>query len=228
MKKNMMMRLASVLLIAVLMSTCAISGTFAKYVTSDEGTDSARVAKFGVVIDAKGSTFAGEYATDDNDVKGTIAKSVVTSGDMKNLVAPGTKGDMVAMTISGIPEVAVNVKFEATLTLTDWVVDGKEYCPIIFTVNGATYGMNFTTATNKYDTVAALEDAVEAAILAYSANYAPHTDLAVETTVGTPDVSWAWPFSTSTENDEKDTVLGDADKAATIELTIKTTVTQIN
>ena len=47
MKKNTMMRLASVLLIAVLMSTCAISGTFAKYVTSDSSSDSARVARWG-------------------------------------------------------------------------------------------------------------------------------------------------------------------------------------
>ena len=47
MRKNKMMRLASALLVAVLLSTCAISGTFAKYVTSSTGTDKARVAYWG-------------------------------------------------------------------------------------------------------------------------------------------------------------------------------------
>ena len=43
MKKNKMMRLASFLLIAVLLTTSVISGTFAKYVTTDAQWDSARV-----------------------------------------------------------------------------------------------------------------------------------------------------------------------------------------
>ncbi len=47
MRKNKMMRLASALLVAVLLTTCAISGTFAKYVTEAYGTDQARVAKWG-------------------------------------------------------------------------------------------------------------------------------------------------------------------------------------
>ena len=47
MKKNRMMRLASVLLVCVLLTTSVISGTFAKYVTSVESTDEARVANWG-------------------------------------------------------------------------------------------------------------------------------------------------------------------------------------
>ena len=38
MKKNTMMRIASVLLVAVLLSTCAISGTFAKYTSQYTGS----------------------------------------------------------------------------------------------------------------------------------------------------------------------------------------------
>ena len=53
MKKNKIMRIASVLLVAVLMSTCAISGTFAKYVTEGSSDDTARVAKWGVTISGK-------------------------------------------------------------------------------------------------------------------------------------------------------------------------------
>ena len=57
MKKNKMMRIASVLLVAVLLSTCAISGTFAKYVTTDSGSDSARVAKFAFTVSENGTDF---------------------------------------------------------------------------------------------------------------------------------------------------------------------------
>ena len=45
MKKNRMMRVASALLVAVLLTTCAISGTFAKYITAEDATDSAAQAK---------------------------------------------------------------------------------------------------------------------------------------------------------------------------------------
>lgn len=48
MKKNKFMRIASVLLIVTLLSTSVISGTFAKYTTEAEGSDSATVAKWGV------------------------------------------------------------------------------------------------------------------------------------------------------------------------------------
>ena len=50
MKKNKMMRLASCLLVLVMLSTSMISGTFAKYVTTGSAEDTARVAKFGVDI----------------------------------------------------------------------------------------------------------------------------------------------------------------------------------
>ena len=57
MKKNTMMRIASVLMVAVLLSTCAISSTFAKYVSSDSATDTARIAKWGVEVTATGNAF---------------------------------------------------------------------------------------------------------------------------------------------------------------------------
>ena len=47
MKKNRMMRLASILLVCVLLTTSVISGTFAKYTTSQDASDSARVAHWG-------------------------------------------------------------------------------------------------------------------------------------------------------------------------------------
>ena len=228
MKKNKMMRIASVLLVAVLLTTCTISGTFAKYITKKESTDTARVAKFGVdlVVTVDGA-FATEYdattaATDEHGV--AIAKTVVASStDQDNLVAPGTNGDLMASaTIQGIPEVAVNVKQEATLVLTGWEVNGTYYCPLVITVDGVDkfYGMDYTSATEFIaDVVAALNSDV---------NYAPNTDLAE-----THSVTWAWAFegTDGKQTDELDTALGDyAAKTGDIEIsfTYKVTVTQID
>lgn len=227
MKKNKIMRVAAVLLVAVILTTCAISGTFAKYVTSTPGSDSARVAKFGVNVVATGTTFANEYATDDLGVVGVIAKSVVSTEDV---VAPGTGGSMAAFTLSGTPEVAVNVAFTGTLVLGDKWVDSNDdyYCPIEITV-GDTGGISSTTFKGTdYTSAADFENAVNAEIANYSKNYAANTtDLS---TIGAdaPAISWKWPFA---GDDVKDTYLGDqaaAGNAATISLSVTATVTQID
>lgn len=57
-KTGKTMRVAGLLLALVLVTSCFVGGTFAKYVTSGTGTDSARVAKFGVEITANGTMFA--------------------------------------------------------------------------------------------------------------------------------------------------------------------------
>ena len=213
MRKNKMMRTASGLLVATLLTTSVISGTFAKYTTTASGEDSARVAKFGVEITANGSMFADDYVTDDSHVSGTITKSVITSGAAGDaVVAPGTKGDLVNATIKGKPEVAVRVAYEPTLTLTGWKAeDNTEYCPIVFTVGTETYGLTGmkdatgATVTNASTTIAELKTAVEGAIKAYSKNYEPNTDLS-GINADYVSVSWNWAFD---NNDVKDTYLGD-------------------
>ena len=227
MKKNKMMRIASVLLVAVLLTTCAISGTFAKYITEKESTDTARVAKFGVDLAV---TVDGAFATEyDADTTATdklgvaIAKTVVASStDSDNLVAPGTNGDLMASaTIEGTPEVAVNVKQEATLVLTGWEVEGTYYCPLVITVDGAKfYGMDYTSAA---EFIAAVE-----AVLDSNVNYEPNTDL-----TESHSVTWEWAFegTDGKQTDVKDTALGDyAAKTGDIEIsfTYKVTVTQID
>ena len=227
MKKNRMMRVASALMVAVLLTTCAISGTFAKYITEKESTDTARVAKFGVdlAVTVDGA-FATEYDADTtaNDEHGVaIAKTVVaSSADQDNLVAPGTNGDLMASaTIQGTPEVAVNVKQEATLVLTNWAVEGTYYCPLVITVDGAKfYGMDYTSAA---EFIAAVEAALDSDV-----NYEPNTDL-----TESHSVTWEWAFegTDGKQTDVKDTALGDyAAKTDDIEIsfTYKVTVTQID
>ena len=128
MKKNKMMRVASALLVAVLMTTSVISGTFAKYVTTDSATDSARVAKWGVTVLASGTLFGqeyNEYATDDttysetatsNQISATASTSVsLEDNGTGNIVAPGTKNTTgMTLSIKGTPEVATKVTVSST------------------------------------------------------------------------------------------------------------------
>ena len=79
MKKNTMMRIASCLLIAVLMTTCVISGTFAKYTTESTGNDDARVAHWG---------FEAPTSLDFDLFKNSYTN--VLGEDDADVVAPGT------------------------------------------------------------------------------------------------------------------------------------------
>lgn len=225
-KKINFLRAGALTMVLALGTTCFMSGTLAKYVTSGEGSDSARVAKFGVKITATGETFAKEYAKKDNSF--TLAASTVVSSDNTDLVAPGTNGNMASMTLTGTPEVAVRVSYEIPEGVTmfsGWEVNGAYYCPIVITVEGTEInGLD-------YDSETEFQTAVANAIKGYSKDYAAGEDLA-----GVKDdslaISWAWPFESENNiNDEKDTALGDAaaaGNAATINLTVKTTVTQID
>ena len=234
-KKNVLMRSAGLLLVLVLVTSCFVGSTFAKYTVGGRGDDTARVAKFGVTITANGSTFATEYKTDTDNIVGTIANSVVSSGKDK-LVAPGTSGNMTSMTISGTPEVAVNVQYAATLTLSDnWKLeDGKTfYCPLQIKVN--TGNGNEVYCGLDYASADLFAQAVQNAINGASAKYPANTDLSGAVT---PTVSWTWAYEGDNSPDHKvaqtdknDTYLGDQaakGNAASIQLTVQTTVTQID
>ena len=105
MKKNKMMRLASVLLVAVLLSTSVISGTFAKYTTQDSASDVARVAKWGVELQVVGNLYGDSYA--DTIVLDNADNITVQSVDKAtDLVAPGTKNpNGFTFSLKGKPEV---------------------------------------------------------------------------------------------------------------------------
>ena len=241
MMKNRAMRMAMGTGAAVLLTMGVISGSFAKYITSGNGTDSARAAKFGVMVTANGNMFASEYETDDKNSAGAIANSVISSGGTDDhVIAPGTKGELLNAAITGKPEVAVKVSYEPTLELNGWeYVDddstSSEYFPIIFKVGDKRYGMKGikdstgAAIANGSSSIAELKTAVENAIKGYSKNYAANTDLSGIGADGFVNVSWEWAYNGN--SDEKDTYLGDqaaANKASTVELSMKTTVTQID
>ena len=116
MKKNNVMRVFSLLLALTLISVCAISGTFAKYVTKVEGEDQARVAKWGVVLTVDGKNFADKYVATDEGYLDAGGEYSVVSIDGKAVVAPGTPdaddGLGMTATVKGTPEVATRYTLE--------------------------------------------------------------------------------------------------------------------
>lgn len=211
MKNNKMMRVASALLVAVLLTTCVISGTFAKYTTSASGSDTARVAKWGVNVTVAGTTFATSYGT------------TATSSSTTKIVAPGTSGSMAAVALSGTPEVSVQVSYSATLTLENWSINGSYYCPIIIKVGTDEIDGRIFTSTSEF------KAAVENKIAEHTQSYGPNTDLSTVTGHNL-QITWEWPFEGN--NDVNDTALGNAaangTAVPTISLEVSCTVTQID
>ena len=159
MKKNKMMRLASAMMVMSLMTTSVISGTFAKYVTEDGATDKARVAKWGITVQAGGNLFGTDYAantdtvnTPDSIMAGTSTS--VSSSDTDNIVAPGTKNEKgYKIAINGTPEVAYEVTavVDANLATTD--VDAVEEIYLKAGTYGVMVkadGLNAATDMSKY------------------------------------------------------------------------------
>lgn len=221
MRKNKMMRIASVLLVAVLLTTCAISGTFAKYVTTASGTNSARVAKWGVMITGMGdSLFSNTYA---KDTATSIDNTVVAT---EKVVAPGTKNESgVTFSLTGTPEVAVKIDIKVTASdgtsapidvvlpehtgYTDYTQApytgtfdvAADYHPVVFTLKD---GSNVL----KSGTLAEIKSYLEAG----SKEYDPRTDLSKifsTSGTGTYTLTWAWAFDNAEHtNDKADTYLG--------------------
>ena len=107
---KIMMITVSVLLSLVLITSSVVSGTLAKYTTTGESSDSARVAKWGITV-TSGTELSKSY-----EKNGTV---VVESSDEINLIAPGTSGCLAWFTVSGTPEVKYNVDFNGAIEIGD-------------------------------------------------------------------------------------------------------------
>ncbi len=211
MKKNIWMRIAAFVMVLTMISTCAVGGTFAKYVTAGEGADNARVAKWGIVISTEGDgVFAEEY-------DGTVETSVAG----EKLVAPGTRGTEFTATVSGKPE--VDAMFHLALenckevilpagTYTDYThlgADGQysdtftldeDYMPVILHLNINLGGRNIPLSGHLTEIEAMLNRLGDGDGL--NATLEANTEIPAGSTI---TLSWEWPFE---QNDAADTFLG--------------------
>ena len=200
MKKNTMMRVASALLVAVLLTTCAISGTFAKYVSSAETSDTARVARWGWgSTDIQIDLFDGEY-------DGTVDSE---NGD--NVIAPGTSktGTLSWVAADSFkPEVDYELTFAVDATIPADIEAELDW----------TLSLDGGSTTQNYTTFEALEAALEAHEIAGEASTAAPT---INVQIG-----WVWAFNGG--DDVADTTLGDVDTLAELSISVTMTATQVN
>lgn len=214
MRKNKIMRFASLILVLTLLSTSVISGTFAKYVTTVGSNDSARVAKwgFGTASIAFEDLFAASY---DN---------VAAGSDELAIIAPGTAGEVsfAFVNTGAAPEVAYKITVDTNGSGIHTNIEDN--LNIVWQLDSNGFG----TWDELLDDIAALsQERVEANNLptAFGDN-AEHI------------VSWKWIFdenatnkeTTTGNNDVMDTNMGDG--AVTTEqsvtLVVNITATQID
>lgn len=238
MKKNRCLKIASGLLLLVLVTTCAIGTTLAKYTTGGDAQDSARVAKWGVKLEMEGdSMFSNRYK-----VSGSTVIVESESGTEK-IVAPGTASTSTTtaststtaavFSISGTPEVAVKINVALTVNndiflkkstggkYTDPTYAGKNSDVSTFDLGADYYPVVFTLRQIK-DAEGDIDvdvppiatgnlTVISNALSVYSstASYAPNTNL-----TATFELSWAWALEKGTTDGEKalynkaDTYLG--------------------
>ena len=199
MKKNTMLRTASILLVAVLLTTCAISGTFAKYTSTAAGSDAARVAVWdidveGVGIETKSFTF--DLFNTVLDTKDGNSETDVKVGTNETIIAPGTKGSF-EINLTNASEVNATYDIAYTITNTAGI-------PLKFSTNGTTWETNIAQLNVTGEAIAMTNGA--ASITVY----------------------WQWDYTNgTTAGDEADTALG-LDGTHTVTVTATVTATQVD
>lgn len=177
MKKNIMMRIASVLMIAVLLTTCVISGTFAKYVSEVTATTSVKVASWDVVFgnlteDPETHNYSFNFfdtLIDTASLNGEAETDVDTS---EKLIAPGTKG---SFTFNITNNSEVTAKIEIVIKNLPAALTQK----IDFSSDNATITLDGTTLT----------------VTAFN--------LAAKSSVKPVTIDWEWAYETGDDDADK-------------------------
>ena len=204
MKKNRMMRLASVLLVCVLLTTSVISGTFAKYTTTYTVTDSARVADWNITAFDKNADAVTEevtftlfdnsaiYDTKDADYNAGVVDTDIENGSAEAIIAPGSWGSFTF-------RVANNSEVNAEYTVT-------------YDVDAAGVPLEWTTTPD--DETSWKTDLSDVSTTALNMGNA-----------ATITVYWRWVFN---GDDSVDTGLGVADPLAEPSVEIEVVVNQVD
>ena len=145
-KKRRVLLITLLFLLAA--ATIAFVGSFAKYITSGNVSDSAAAAKFGLNIPGTISLFSDSYTNVQADTNG------------KKIIAPGTGGQYI-FEVTGTAETAYKVSADISVAYSaEW----NGYEPLEFSIDGAAW-TDF--AQFRANLSAALESAVMPANSAY-------------------------------------------------------------
>lgn len=213
-KKNTFMRLAMALVLLVLVTTSAVGGTFAKYTSSVNSQDSARVAKWGFKPESMDITdlFKDAYTNVQGNPVGT------------NVIAPGTEGSETFVFAykegtANAPEVAYTFTVDTTGSSCADAIKNNENIKWYLDDAGKTNPLTWDQL------LAAIE--LLSGDASGTKDYAPGelpTAFTKDDDVHT--IAWEWVFNTSDAADEEDTAMGNADTLASVVVKITITATQ--
>jgi hypothetical protein len=203
MKKNAMLKIAAVLLVAVLLTTCAISSTFAKYVSSTiKNEETVRVADWGLNVVA---------TTWNTGFSATYGDKVASSDGKTKIVAPGTSGNMnFVYEITGTAEVDAEVVFKVTTNITEALA--KE--------------LKFYKQDGTPTDLATIKSDIESLEIKFDANQTAAAS-------GALTYKWMWAFEDGTndqqkaEADKDDTKLGSATTLDELYIKVEAQVVQV-
>ena len=200
------MSLLTVLVAAVALTAYSVSGTYAKYTSTFEGSDSARVAKWAFQINDKDpeadNSFTFNLFETINDTDGTTAETDVAKGTDENIIAPGTSGSF-NIKLANNSEVNAQYSISYTVVNTDNI-------PVEFSVDNVTTLTSNIADLNVADTAINMNNASD------------------EVTV-----QWRWVYERGDDdtakgtNNAADTALGNAG-TATLSVTATIVATQVD
>lgn len=207
-KKNYnSIKIFAILLLLVMIVLMLIVGTYAKYTTELEGSDSAVVAKWAWQInDADVSKSDTEFSFNLFDTINDTSDGNNETDVKSTKIAPGTKGKF-EIKVENLSEVNANYNLRLKETKGQDVSDAK----IEYSIIGTDEATDWTTAISTFNLTNTLLD--------------------MESGSKTLTVYWRWAYSPSVTQDNIDTTVGfaaansasDVDKTITIEATLNFT-----
>lgn len=177
MKKNRILKIGLLALALTLVTASLVSGTFAKYVTTVNGTGTVTVAKWDVKVGKDATSYAAALTLANTIVNGTANGDVAA-----DRVAPGTTGKFSLVYDTSASEVAHNI----TITLESTSANGLADLGYLKVKNSAGTFVPFTGIDP---------------ITVYTKNW-KETEPSGATIV---DVEWVWVFSADETQDGLDT-----------------------
>lgn len=216
-KKNSLksIRTAVGMAIAVLLTTCLIGGTFARYISGATEYADARVAYWGF-DDAASIEITDLFSESYTNVQ---------SSNGSNVIAPGTEGSASFSFAfqpgeASAPEVAYRFSISATGSCSDDILDN----PMI----------QFKLDNGSYGTWSALLSSIEAlagdasGMKTYSAGTLP---AAFTTASNTHTIYWRWVFEDADDPDDQnamDSLMGTQDELGTVHLELSVVAAQLD
>ena len=172
MKKNIVMRIAAVVLMCTLVTACFASSTFAKYVSEATVDGSVlTVAKWSITVQGEEIAVIGDAPVITVNLFDLENINSHAAGDVEDLIAPGTDGKLAFDDIVNGSEVDANIVIKIK------EIKNANEIPVVLTKGGETLDEGDTV----YDGTVLAGKTLDAA------------------TIG--DVAWAWAFSEDDEKD---------------------------